>query len=505
MNQIINPDTYSELLAEWREIRDLEAIAAVLDWDQATYMPDGAAEGRGRQLALLSELAHQRTASPRMAELLRACRGLEDREGLEGAVVRRARRKHERAARVPGELVHTLKRHTAETYVAWTRARPRDDFATLRPLLERTLELSRRLADAIGYVDHPLDALMDESDPGSTTASIAALFDGLRKELVPIVQRLADAPAPDDRFLHRSIAKEVQMALSRDVAVALGYDFSRGRVDLTHHPFMTRLGAGDVRITTRIREDDFTEAFFSTVHEVGHALYEQGIDPALDGTPLGEGASAGVHESQSRLWENFVARGEPFFRHWLPILRARMPGAFGDVELGAMHRAVNRVSRSLIRTDADEVTYNLHVMLRFDLERAMHEGELRIADLPDAWDERMQRDLGVRPDRLASGVLQDVHWFCAPIGGAFQGYTLGNLLAAQLYAEASRALPGLEDDLARGETTGLLVFLRERVHRHGAALEPDALIRQATGAPLGTDAFLAYVKRKYGAIYGVAL
>lgn len=505
MSQQSVPPAYLELLEEWRGIRDLESISAVLDWDQATYMPEGGAEARGRQLALLSRLAHERTASARMSDLLSACRKLEDESSLEGALVRKARRKYERAAKIPADLVHALKQHTAETYVAWTRARPIDDFVSVRPLLERSLELSKRLADAVGYEDHPLDALMDESDPGSTVASVSALFEALRTELVPIVKVLASAPAPDDSFLHRPIPKDVQLSFSTEVAKALGYDFARGRMDLTHHPFMTRLGEGDVRITTRVREDDFAEAFYSTVHEVGHALYEQGIDPALDGTPLGEGASAGVHESQSRLWENFVGRSEPFFRHWLPILRERMPSVFGDVDVAAMHRGVNRVARSLIRTDADEVTYNLHVMLRFDLERAMHEGRLRVADLPDAWDERMERDLGIRPSRHGEGVLQDVHWFCAPIGGAFQGYTLGNLLAAQLYAAAEREFPDLDEGIARGETARLLAFLRERVHRHGAGLEPAALVEQATGRELGIDAFIAYVRAKYSALYGVAL
>lgn len=498
-------ESWSELRAEWRAIRDLESIASVLDWDQATYMPPGGEQDRGRQLAMLSTLAHERLASRRMAELIAACSALEDGETFEAAFVRRARRKHLRASRVPAELVRTMKQHQAETYVAWTRARPADDFVAVRALLARNLELSRRLADAIGFEEHPLDALMDESDEGATVRSVGAMFGELRAALVPIVERLIAAPEPDDSFLRRLVPADAQLAFAREVARSLGYDFDRGRMDLTHHPFMTRLGVGDVRITTRVREDDFGEAFFSTVHEVGHALYEQGIDPSLDGSPLGEGASAGVHESQSRFWENFVARSLPFWQHWMPRLRSAVRGTFDDVSEEAMHRAVNKVARSLIRTDADEVTYNLHVMLRFDLERAMHEGTLSVEDLPDAWNERMERDLGLRPPTHRDGVLQDVHWFCAPIGGAFQGYTLGNLLAAQLHASIRAESPELDGALARGQTTELLASLRARLHRHGAIFTPEVLVRRATSAPLGIDAFVDHLKSKYGALYGVSL
>lgn len=495
---------FAELRAELRAVSDLDAVSAVLDWDQATYLPSAAAESRGRQLSLMGELAHARRSSSHMGELLRACRAMEGSDGVEGAIVRRARERFERASRIPAELVRKTKENQAAMYVAWTKARPANDFASVRPMLETSVELSRRMADALGWDEHPLDALIRESDRGSTVATTRALFDTLREQLVPIVTKLADATPLDDAVLKRRTSSGAQLAFAADVARELGYDFERGRMDLTHHPFMTRLGVADIRITTRVREDDFGEAFYSTVHEVGHALYEQGIDPSLDGTPLGEGASSGVHESQSRFWENFVGRRRAFWEHFLPKLRTSFAGTFDDVDVDTIVRAVSRVSRSLIRTDADEVTYNLHVMLRFGLETDVWDGKLRVDELPEAWNARMERDLGVRPRADHEGVLQDVHWYAGPFGGSFQGYTLGNLLAAQLWEAAERAHPGLESKLANGDFGALLAFLRERVHRHGARLEPAELVEHATGAPLSIEPFLSHVKTRYGGLHGVA-
>lgn len=493
------------LLAELRDQADLDSISAILDWDQATYLPEDAAPARGRQLALLSELSHARRASPKMRDMLGACRSLEDSEGRDALIVRRARERYERAARTPPDLVRALKENQAAMYVAWTKARPLNSFEMVRPLLEESVTLSRRLADALGFVDHPLDALMHDSDRGATVASMRALFGSLRAALVPVVRAIVEAPPADDSVLKRVVPADEQLRFASEVARALGYDFRRGRMDLTHHPFMTRLGVSDIRITTRVREDDFGEAFYSTVHEVGHALYEQGINPALDGTPLGEGASSGIHESQSRFWENFIGRRRAFWEHFLPKLAAAQPAAFGDVSVDSMYRAVNHVSRSLIRTDADEVTYNLHVMLRFGLETDVYDGTLRVADLPEAWNERMERDLGVRPADDRSGVLQDVHWYASSLGGQFQGYTLGNLFAAQLAETAERMLPHLDAQIAQGDFTPVHGFLADRVHRHGASMTPAELIESATGAPLGIDAFIRHVKRKYGALYGLDL
>lgn len=497
-------DALASLRESLHAIADLESTAALLEWDMSTCLPDGGAEVRGRQLALIAELAHARWTSEDLARAIAACSPLEHKDSSEGALVRRARQKHERERRVPASLVREIKQHVAATYTAWTAARPANDFASVRPLLARTVELSRRLSACHDAGGHVLDPLIEESDRGMTTAEVTALFGALRERLVPLAKRIAAAPAPDVSFLSRSVAKETQLAFGRTVAEAIGFDFKRGRQDESPHPFMTRLSGGDVRITTRVREDELTEALFSTVHEVGHALYELQIDPSFDGTPLGTGASAGVHESQSRLWENLIGRSEAFWTYFLPKLKAAMPGTFDDVSLDAWVRAVNAVTPSLIRTEADEVTYNLHVMLRFDLEKALLEGTLSVHDLPDAWNERMERDLGVRPPNDTNGVLQDIHWYCTTIGGAFQGYTLGNLMSAQFLDAAKRSVPDLDARVAEGDLAPLRTFLRENVHRHGATYDPLDLVSRATGAKLSIEPFMQYLETKYTKLYALA-
>lgn len=497
-------DALSTLRTSLHAIADLESTAALLEWDMSTYLPESGAETRGRQLALVAELAHARWTSDELARQLSALRAREDEDSIEGALVRRAREKHDRARRVPAELVREIKQHSAATYAAWTAARPANDFAKVRPLLEKSIELSRRLSACHPPGDHVLDPFIDEMDRGMTTGKVTELFASLRASLVPLVKAIADAPPPDVSFLSRPVPKAQQLAFGRAVAERIGYDFRRGRQDESPHPFMTRLGGDDIRITTRVKEDDFTEALFSTVHEVGHALYELQIDPSLDGTPLGGGVSAGVHESQSRLWENVVGRSEAFWTFFLPELKRAIPGTFDDVSLDAWVRAINAVQPSLIRTEADEVTYNLHVMLRFDLESALLEGSLAVSDLPDAWNERMARDIGVRPERDADGVLQDIHWYCTTIGGAFQGYTLGNLMSAQFHAAATRHVVDLEARVRQGDLAPLRHFLRDHVHTHGARYEPLELVERATGEPLGTAAFVRYLETKYTKLYGLA-
>lgn len=446
-------------------------------------------------MARLSELAHARRTSPRLVELLAQCRPLEDGEDVRGSAVRRMRRRVERAARVPGSLVAETKAHFARTYAAWAEARPKDDFATMRPLLERTLELSKRLADAYGFEDHPLDALIEESDEGMRVATLTPLFSELAAALAPLVEELAAREAVE--LPKHRVPVERQLAFARELANELGYDTQRGRVDLTHHPFMIRLSPDDVRVTTRVREDDVTEVLYSTVHEVGHALYELGIDRGLEGTALFEGASSGVHESQSRFLENVVGRSRAFARFLAPKLAALAP-ELDDLDPEVLFRSVNRVERSFIRTDADEVTYNLHVLVRFALERALFDGTVAVRDLPDAWDEQMQARVGVRPPRLAQGVLQDVHWFGGPIGGAFQGYALGNLLAAQLGEVLTMERPLLAEEIASGQFDGVRAFLGERVHRHGARYTPRELVVHATGTPLSVAPLVRYLRAKHG-------
>jgi carboxypeptidase Taq len=492
------------LRQRWLPIFDLNMAASVLRWDQATYMPPGGAEARGRQLALLTELAHQRLTDPELGRLIESLeREDHPADSDEAALVRLARREFDRAVRVPSAFVAEMQTHFSRSYQTWTEARPADDFARMRPLLEQTLDLSRRYAGFFPGYESIADPLIDLSDPGMKAASVRAIFTDLRAQLVPLVQAILSRPGADDSCLKQHAPEDQQLAFGLEVIRAFGYDFTRGRQDKTHHPFMTKFSLGDVRITTRVRENDVTDALFSTLHESGHAMYEQGIERRHEGTPLADGASAGVHESQSRLWENLVGRSRGFWEHFYPKLQATFPEQLHRVPLDTFYRAINHVARSLIRTDADEVTYNLHVMLRFDFELDLLEGRLAVRDLPEAWRARLQSDLGVAPPDDRDGVLQDVHWYAGPIGGAFQGYTLGNILSAQFFGAACRAHPGIPGEVAQGRFTTLHGWLRDKVYRHGAKYDPAELVRRATGSPIRIEPYLEYLWSKYGPLYSV--
>jgi carboxypeptidase Taq len=497
-------DKLRELEARLGEVNDLESAAAVLGWDQAVFMPPGGADARGRQAATLARLAHEKLTDPAVARLLDelASAGLPG-GSRDAALLRAARRDHERAARVPSEYVGRMVRHTAETYEAWVRARPEGDFAAVRPLLEKTLAMSREYAAFFPGHRHPADPLIDASDPGSTAAELRALFAELRTFLVPLVRAISGRPPVDESPLRGRFPAEAQLAFALDAARRIGYDTERGRLDRSPHPFTTRFSVGDVRITTRVREDNLGDALFSTLHEAGHALYEQGVDRSYEGTPLARGVSSGVHESQSRLWENLVGRSRGFWIHFHPALRRAFPGSFDGVSPEAMYRAVNAVRPSLIRTDADEVTYNLHVMIRFDLELALLDGGLAVKDLPEAWRERYRSDLGVASPGDRDGVMQDVHWFGGLIGGAFQGYTIGNVLSASLFDAARAARPAIPGEIERGEFTTLRGWLTENLYRHGNAFTPQELIGRATGGPLRAAPYAAYLTGKYGEIFGL--
>ena len=315
-----------------------------------------------------------------------------------------------------------------------------------------------------------------------------------------MVRAICDRPAADDSCLRQTFAKKAQFDFALHVAESLGYDLKRGRLDLTHHPFCSRFSAGDVRITTRVSENDFGDALFSTLHEAGHAMYEQGIGATLDGTPLGHGVSAGVHESQSRLWENVVARSRGFWEHFYPLLQRSFGEQLSSVPLATFHRAINKVARSLIRTDADEVTYNLHIMMRFDLEMKLLEGKLRVKDLPEAWRAAMLADLGIAPSDDRDGCLQDVHWYSGYVGGRFQSYAIGNILSAQFYAAALKAHPDIPHEIASGEFGTLHTWLRDNLYRHGSKFMPDDLVKRATNAIMSMRPYLNYLHQKYAAL-----
>ena len=492
----------ADLKQRLAEIYDLNAASSVLGWDEATYMPKGGAPARGRQSALLGRLAHERFVDPALG---RALDRLEPQAGrlaaADASLIRVVRRDYAKAVKVPADWVARASTHSSASYNAWIRARPANDFGAMIPLLEKTLELSREYASFFAPYAHIADPMIDGADEGMTTATVQRLFAQLRRELVPLVRAIGDQPPAEDAFLRRTFGEAEQLAFGLSVARQMGYDLERGRLDKTHHPFCTRFSSGDVRITTRVRENDISDALFSTVHEAGHAMYEQGVSAAYEGTPLGRGASAGVHESQSRLWENVVARSRPFWTHWYPALQRTFADQLGAVPLDAFYRAVNKVERSLIRTDADEVTYNLHIMLRFDLELRMLEGRLAIKDLPEAWAAGMTADLGVAPPDDRDGCLQDVHWYGGSIGGAFQSYTVGNILSAQFFAAATRAHPDIPREIAEGRFAMLHGWLTDNLYRHGRTATPDELVSRATGTPMTTAPYLAYLRGKYGELY----
>jgi carboxypeptidase Taq len=494
----------AELRRRLLEISDLSSAGAVLSWDQATYMPAGGAAARARQGAVLSGLAHERSIAPELGGLLDALQPYADslpEDSDDACLIRVARRDFDKAVKVPAEFIARWAAFGSRSFDAWTRARPADDFATMRPLLQQALDFSRTYADFFAPYAHIADPLIDGPDEGMTTASVRALFKELRAALVPIVRAITEQQPADSSCLAGKFAEGPQIALAREAVARFGYDFARGRLDKTHHPFCTKFSAGDVRITTRVREDDIGDALFSTLHEAGHALYEQGVSADLEGTPLGWGTSAGVHESQSRLWENIVGRSRGFWDYFYPALRKAFPDHFGRLPIEAFYRAINKVERSLIRTDADEVTYNLHVMLRFDLELDLLEGRLKVADLPEAWRARVEADLGLAPPNDRDGCLQDVHWYAGTVGGGFQGYTIGNVLSAQFYAAALGAHPEIPGEIARGEFATLHGWLRDNIYRHGRKFRPDELVRRATGSPLRIAPYIAYLRGKYGALY----
>ena len=495
---------FAELKRRLQEISDLKSAGALLSWDHATYMPNAGASARARHSAIVSRMAHEKAVAPELARLLEELEPYVaslPHESNEASLVRVARRDFKKAMKVPSEYVARVNAFGATAYDAWKRARPANDFATMVPFLEKAIELGREYAEFFAPYEHVADPHIDDADEGMTTASICALFVELRRELVPIVQAICSDAPTDDACLRGSFAEPEQLEFGLSVLKRIGYDFDRGRLDKTLHPFCTRLSVGDVRITTRVDEGDIREALFSNLHEAGHALYEQGIDPAFDATPLGRGASVGVHESQSRLWENLVGRGRPFWQYFYPLLQRTFPDQLGKVPFESFYRAINKVERSLIRTDADEVTYNLHIMLRFDLELELLEGRLRAKDLSEAWRAKMQDFLGIAPTDDRDGCLQDVHWYTGSMGGAFQSYTIGNILSAQFYAAALTAHPDIASEIAAGEFSTLHTWLREYLYQHGCKFKTHELVERVTSEPLSTRPYLAYLRAKYGELY----
>ena len=497
------PSAYEQLLERYKEVHAVRSVVQLLECDLQTFMPPQGAGYRSTQIGVVAAVAHQKLVSPELAELLQQAEVQSDRSDPAVATnLREIRRDRDRAAKVPTALVQQIASATALAVEAWKVARAQSDFAHLAPHLEHLLDLERQVAEHLGWQTEPYDALIDQYEPDARAADIQQLFESLKRELVPLVSAITSARRqPNTALLQMPAPIEKQTAFNHTVAAAMGFDFNAGRMDVSMHPFCAGLCPGDVRMTTRYEERAPAVSLFSVMHETGHGLYEQGLDPAHTGTPLGDVVSLGIHESQSRLWENMVGRSRPFWQYFYPKFQAEF-SAWRDVSLEDWLFAINAVQPSFIRVDADEVTYGLHVMLRFDLERQMLSGSLAVKDLPEAWNEGLRQLLGITPPSDAEGCLQDVHW-SAGLWGYFPTYTLGNLYAAQFFAAANQAIPDLDERIARGDLRTLLDWLRANIHRHGKRYRAVELVEVVTGQPLSPQPYIEYLKRKYRSLYGL--
>jgi carboxypeptidase Taq len=490
---------FDELLGRLGEISDLEHAGGLLSWDEQTKMPPLGAPARAEQLATLTRLVHERWLAPELGSLLEELRELEqssERESFEASVIRVTRRDYEKNRHVPSELRAEMRRAASLGYAAWLEAREAADFEILRPHLERRLALTHDFVACFPPSDDPYDVLLDEHEPGMATADVEAIFDRLKAKLVPLVAGLGEPV--DDSCLHGDFPPEQQRAFSLEVLSRWGMDDQAWRLDDTVHPFAVNLSEADIRLTTRFHDGDLS-GVLSCLHEFGHGVYERQVDERYARTPVAEGVSSSFHESQSRLWENVVGRRLSTWIFLYPRLQEAFPGQLEDVPLAAFHRAINRVAPGVRRMDADEVTYSLHIILRFELEREMLSGAVAVSDLPEAFDAKLRAYLGVEPEDVVDGVLQDVHWSDSSFG-YFPSYALGNVIGVQLWERATSELGDLDEAFARGEFAALREWLREHVHRWGRAFEPPELMERAAGGPLDPEPYLAYLEAKVEAL-----
>ncbi len=502
-----NPqDAYAALITELKEIALLRSISSVLGWDERTCLPADGAPLRGDQSALLATMVHQRFTSPRIGEWLAIVEDSDlarDRESDSAVNIRQTRRRYDRKIKLPPELVAEIARTEVLSEHAWAEAKQKSDYILFQPWLEKTLELKRQEARCLGDGKNLYDALLDEFEPGETAVNLRRVFDSLRQPLVDLVGRIASAQRkPRGEIMHRTYPAALQEKLARLAAETVGFDFDGGRLDVSVHPFSTGIGPGDTRITTRYRENNFTDAFFGVLHESGHAMYSQGLPAAHFGTPRGTEVSLGIHESQSRLWENFVGRGKSFWVYFFPKAQEIFGNIIADVSLEDWHFAVNDIKPSLIRTESDEVTYNLHVLLRFEIEQGLLSGEIPTGELPMIWNERMKKYFGITPPDAARGCLQDVHWSGGAFG-YFPTYTLGNLYAAQFFAQAKKDLGDVDTAFAAGDFSALLGWLRCNIHSVGMTYTAGELVKKITGRELSAEPLLTHLSQKASELYGV--
>jgi len=499
-------EKFEELKQRLATISDLHNAEAVLSWDQQTYMPPKGARPRSLQMATLSRLAHEYFISDDIGKLLDAVSDEVNPLGYdsdEASLVRVTRRDYDKAKRVPSAFVEELTRTSSIGLEAWTQARKESNFKIFQPHLEKIVELEIQLANYLGYTERLYDALLDQYEPGMTTNEVEAIFNPLRTDVTALVRAIAQKTGKvSDACLRRDYDEQKQWDFGIAVIKQIGFDFQSGRQDKSAHPFTTGFGIGDTRITTRVDKNFLPSMLMGTIHETGHALYDMGYRPELDRSPLGGGASLGAHESQSRLWENVVGRSRGFWKYWFPRLRQVFPAQLADQDAESFYRAINTVAPSFIRVEADEVTYSLHIMLRLEIENMLIERKVKVADVPELWNAKMKEYLGITPPNDAQGCLQDIHWSYGSIG-YFATYSLGSMFAVQLYESARRDIPTLADQIERGEYSELLSWLRKNLHTHGRKFTLDELAKKITGQPLQSRSYVAYLKKKYGEIYGV--
>ena len=497
-------ETIKQLKEIQAELTDLGNAAAALGWDQVTYMPAGGAEDRGNALSTLSKIIHMKSTDPKIGEMLEE---LEpqikelDPDSDDARWFKVTKRGYEQNTKFPVEFVIKLTIETSRAQMRWQEAREKSDFSLFKPNLETIVELMKEGAGFFAPFDHIYDPLLDMYEPGMKTADVKKIFDDLRPQQVELIKAIQDSKQVDDSFLHQFFPKQTQWDFGVELLKAIGFDFNRGRQDYSAHPFTTSFGLNDVRITTRIFEDDMISGLMSTLHEGGHGLYEMGGDPAHARDALHGAASLAIHESQSRMWENLIGRSLPFWEQYYPRLQNIYPTELGNVSLDQWYRGINKVEPSFIRVEADEATYNLHIMLRLEIETGLIEGKIKVAELPEYWNTKMEEYLGVTPHNDAQGVLQDVHWSNG-LFGYFSTYALGNLVSVQLWDVMQKEMPNMNDQIAKGEFHEILSWLREKIHVHGSKYEPQELVQKITGSKITAEPYVKYLTEKYSKIYG---
>ena len=489
------------------EINDIGHASAVLGWDQETYMPKGGINDRANQLSTLSKIAHEKFTAKEVGELIKSCKDeLIDKnaDSNDSRLIKVLDRDYRKSVKVPSELVTEMSKAASLGQQNWAHAKQESNFSIFEPHLKKLVDLRIQYAKIFTPYDHIYDSLLDDFEPGLKTADVKDIFNKLRPQQVKLIRKISEKTKIDNTFITKAFDTQKQWNFGVDVITKFGYDWSRGRQDKAEHPFTTNFGIDDVRITTRLDKYYLPMGMFGTMHEAGHAMYEQGISKELARTPLAGGASLAVHESQSRMWENLVGRSMPFWKHFYPKLQKTFPSQLHNVSLDDFYRGINKVSPSMVRVEADEATYNMHIMLRLELEIGLIEGNIDVKDLPEVWNSKMNEYLGITPKNNAEGVLQDIHWSMGAIG-YFSTYALGNLISVQLWEHINKDIPCLNEQIENGKFEELLDWLRKNIHQHGAKYEPQELVQKITGSKITPEPYMKYLNKKYSGIYDLTV